>query len=169
MTERAFAAHEPARDQHSASQRAARPAGPSLLRASGRPLDPEIRQVLEPRFAYDLSKVRVHTERDDAQSAVALGASAYTAGKEIVFAPGRYQPGTQIGQRLLAHEPAHVVQQNAEAAAPLSSLGVSTADDADERAAERAAAKVSGPMRARPRPDRARYAFCRWARGGGAR
>ncbi len=145
MTEKAFAADKPARDQHFASRRTAWTAGPNPLRASGRPLDPEVRQVLEPQFAYDFSKVRVHTERDDAQSAVALGASAYTVGKDIVFAPGRYKPGSHVGRWLLAHELAHVVQQDAQVTALPSGLQLSSADDAGERAAEGAADRVSEP------------------------
>ncbi len=110
---RVFAADKPAGDQHFAAHKEPRAAGPSPLRGSGRPLDAEIRQAHETRFAYDFSEVRVHTEGEDAQSAVALAASAYTAGRDIVFAPGRYQPSSWAGQHLLAHELAHVVQQDA--------------------------------------------------------
>ncbi|MEJ7813237.1 MAG: DUF4157 domain-containing protein, partial [Gemmatimonadaceae bacterium] len=38
-------------------------------------------------------------------------ALAYTVGRHIVFAPGRYAPDTPTGMRLLAHELAHVAQQ----------------------------------------------------------
>ena len=41
-----------------------------------------------------------------------IRASAYTVGKDIVFAGGRYAPSTGPGQRLLAHELAHVVQNS---------------------------------------------------------
>jgi len=42
---------------------------------------------------------------------MALGAKAFAAGEDIVFAPGRYRPHTGEGGRLLAHELAHVAQQ----------------------------------------------------------
>jgi hypothetical protein len=145
MPGKAFA-HEPAREQQSLSWRATRTATPSPLKASGRPLDPTVVQALGPRFGHDFSQVRVHTDWDDAQGAVALGASAYTVAKDIVFAPGRYQPGTQVGRQLLAHELAHVVQQDAQVTASVSTLPLSTADDAGERAAERAADVVSEPV-----------------------
>jgi hypothetical protein len=81
------------------------------LPASGRPLDPATRAFFEPRFGYDFGRVRVHADANAAESAESLGALAYTAGPNIAFGAGQYRPGTGSGQRLLAHELAHVVQQ----------------------------------------------------------
>ena len=78
----------------------------------GAPLSREVRAYFEPRFAHDFSRVRVHADREAANGAQALGALAYTLGHDIVFAPGKYEPGTLEGRRLLAHELAHVVQQS---------------------------------------------------------
>src|SRR5262249_45794192 len=47
-----------------------------------------------------------------AESARAVHAHAYTVGRDIVFASGRYAPQTPKGKELLAHELAHVVQQS---------------------------------------------------------
>ena len=58
----------------------------------------------------DFSRVRVHTDARAAASARAVDAHAYTVGSHIVFDRGRYAPATAGGQRLLAHELAHVVQ-----------------------------------------------------------
>jgi len=55
--------------------------------------------------------VRVHADDRAAVAARSLGALAYTVGPDIVFGAGRYAPGTADGQRLVAHELAHVVQQ----------------------------------------------------------
>jgi hypothetical protein len=77
----------------------------------GRPLDAELRAFFEPRFSYDFSGVRVHTDSGAAQTAQMLNARAYTLGRDIAFAPGEYQPETPEGRRLLAHELTHVVQQ----------------------------------------------------------
>ncbi|MEA2165497.1 MAG: hypothetical protein QOK37_3624 [Thermoanaerobaculia bacterium] len=66
---------------------------------------------MEPRFGHDFSQVRVHTGTDANQSAEEVNAHAYTVGHDIVFGAGRFAPGTQEGQRLLAHELTHVVQQ----------------------------------------------------------
>lgn len=82
----------------------------NALRSGGQPLDSETRS-LEPRLGHDFSKVRVHTDRDDAASARAIGARAYTVGSDVVFAPGEYAPHTRAGRSLIAHELAHVVEQ----------------------------------------------------------
>ncbi|HEU5003849.1 MAG TPA: DUF4157 domain-containing protein [Actinomycetota bacterium] len=82
-----------------------------VLAAGGQPLDPAARSAMEARFGHDFSRVRVHADPAGARSARALNARAYTAGEHIVFASGTYAPGTLAGERLLAHELAHVVQQ----------------------------------------------------------
>ncbi|MFT3765815.1 MAG: DUF4157 domain-containing protein [Minicystis sp.] len=82
------------------------------LSGGGRPLDAGARAYFEPRFGFDLSKVRVHTDARAEASARAVNALAYTVGQHIVFGPGRYAPGQQEGRRLLAHELAHVAQQS---------------------------------------------------------
>jgi len=68
---------------------------------------------MEPRFGHDFSRVRVHTNAAAAKSARAVHAAAYTVGHQVAFATSRYSPQTVEGQRLLAHELAHVVQQGA--------------------------------------------------------
>ena len=82
-----------------------------VLREPGRPLDEETRAFMEPRFGYDLSTVRLHTDARSAQSATAMNARAYTVGRHIVFAHGQYSPGSESGRSLLAHELTHTAQQ----------------------------------------------------------
>jgi hypothetical protein len=82
-----------------------------VLRASGQPLEPATRAALEPRFGHDFSRVRVHTDAHAAASARAVNALAYTVGSHVAFGSGRYAPGTPAGDKLIAHELAHVVQQ----------------------------------------------------------
>jgi len=84
----------------------------ATLRSSGRPLDPAARAFFEPRFGRDFGAVRVHDDTAAAASARSVDAVAYTVGHDIVFAQGRYAPDTPPGRQLLAHELAHVVQQN---------------------------------------------------------
>lgn len=62
-------------------------------------------------FNTDFSGVRLHTDNAAAASAKALGARAFTIGKDIAFANGQFAPHTAAGQKLLAHELAHVEQQ----------------------------------------------------------
>jgi Domain of unknown function (DUF4157) len=89
-----------------------------VLRAPGRALDRNSRAVMEPRFGYDFGKVRIHADTRAGESARAVGARAYTVGTNIVFGAGEFAPATNAGQRLLAHELAHVVQQGTAPSAP---------------------------------------------------
>ena len=86
-----------------------------VLRSGGRPLDPGARSFMERSFGHDFSRVRVHTDSQASASAESIRAHAYTVGSDIVFRAGRYDTGSQAGQRLLAHELTHVVQQGASA------------------------------------------------------
>ena len=77
----------------------------------GRPLPESVRTSFELRFGYDLSRVRIHTDRQAAEAAEELDAEAFTAGQEIIFGAGVYSPNTSAGRKLLTHELVHVVQQ----------------------------------------------------------
>ncbi|HZY35744.1 MAG TPA: DUF4157 domain-containing protein [Mucilaginibacter sp.] len=81
------------------------------LRSAGQPMPERSRMFFEPRFGHDFSNVRLHTDSVAAKSAQSINALAYTAGNSIVFNQGQYSPETQSGQRLMAHELTHVVQQ----------------------------------------------------------
>lgn len=83
-----------------------------VLSNSGRPLDSTIQGRMEQRFGYDFSSVRVHTGAAAETSARDVNAQAYTVGNNIVFGAGRFAPTTIDGQRLIAHELTHVVQQS---------------------------------------------------------
>ena len=84
-----------------------------VLNSPGQPLKPETRALYESRFGFDFSPVRVHSDAEAAESASAVNARAYTVGRHLVFAARQYAPETNAGKWLLAHELAHVVQQNA--------------------------------------------------------
>ncbi len=83
-----------------------------VLSGSGRPLDTALQQDMGQRFEHDFSQVRVHTGPAAELSARDLNAHAYTVGQNIVFGAGRFMPASPEGQRLLAHELTHVVQQS---------------------------------------------------------
>ncbi|HEX6371316.1 MAG TPA: DUF4157 domain-containing protein [Longimicrobium sp.] len=99
-----------------AAASAAPPAVGRVLQSPGHPLDASARAFMEPRFGYDFSGVRVHTDARAGQAAASIGARAFTARRSIVFGPGEYAPETAAGRRLLSHELAHVVQQDGGAA-----------------------------------------------------
>lgn len=77
----------------------------------GRPLDGDIRAAVEPRLGMGLGHVRVHDDAAAAESARSLDARAYTFGHRIVFGRSAYAPRSPGGGLLLAHELAHVAQQ----------------------------------------------------------
>jgi hypothetical protein len=81
----------------------------------GRTLDGPTRAFFESHFGHDFTSVRIHADAAAAQSAVDLNAHAYTLGKDVVFGAGQYQAATDNGKRLLAHELAHVLQQQGSA------------------------------------------------------
>ena len=88
-----------------------------VLATPGKRLEPAIRAFFEPRFGHDFSHVRIHSDVRAEEAARSIHAQAFTAGDHVVFAAGRYAPRTEPGRSLLAHELAHVVQQNGVASA----------------------------------------------------
>jgi hypothetical protein len=113
-----------------------------VLHSPGKPLAPDIRRGLEPRFGHDFSRVRVHADTRAAESAKAVGASAYTVGRNIVFGEGQYAPRSAAGQRLLTHELAHVVQQASAPPETEKQVLVGRTNDPSEREAHLAAESV---------------------------
>ena len=93
---------------------------------AGEPLNHETRALMEPRFGADLSRVRVHTDSRAAESARSVNALAYTIGRDIVFGAGQYAPQTSTGQKLLAHELTHFIQQSSTAFQPVLQRACST-------------------------------------------
>jgi hypothetical protein len=113
-------ASEPAKDeeQQVATKANAAPtmtpaveAGINRSRAGGAPLDAGARRFFEPRFGHDLSDTKIHTDAHAARLASSLNAQAFTVGRDIYMAAGKYQPGTESGRSLLAHELTHTIQQ----------------------------------------------------------
>src|SRR5215467_3179244 len=82
-----------------------------VVGSGGSPLDPVTRADMEGRFGQDFGDVRVHTDGPAHKSAQSVSAQAYTVGSDIVFQDGKYDPGSNAGAHMLAHELTHVVQQ----------------------------------------------------------
>jgi Domain of unknown function (DUF4157) len=112
------------------------------LSSPGRPLDAAARAALEPRFGYDFSGVRIHTDLTAARSAREVNALAFTVGRDVVFGAGQYSPDTAAGRKLLAHELAHVVQQGGTRFNPGQPLPLAESGSALERTAETAAGQA---------------------------
>jgi hypothetical protein len=69
------------------------------------------RAFFEPRFGRDFGAVRVHADSEASRMARAIDARAFTYGSDLYFGNGEYRPGSDTGRSLMAHELAHVVQQ----------------------------------------------------------
>jgi hypothetical protein len=130
-----------------------------VLNSPGQPLDMATRSFMEPRFKHDFSQVRVHTDDRAGESARAVNALAYTAGRDIVFAAGGYRPEYDEGKRLLAHELAHVVQQGQREGVAVSC--VSRASSAPEAESFQAAAAVLSGRSAKATPGMTGVALAR--------
>lgn len=89
------------------------PAATVAVPSSGAPLGNAERMRLEWGFGADLRAVRVHHDEAATTAARAVGAQAFTAGRDIYFNHDRYRPYSADGFHLLAHEVAHVLQQTA--------------------------------------------------------
>jgi hypothetical protein len=121
---------------------------PSPIGGSGAPLPAAVRGFFEPRFGHDFSKVRIHADPQAATAARSFGAFAYTFGRDIVFATHRYAPGTEDGDRLLAHELTHVVQQGH--GDPMDAQDSSPPHLLSRAASSRSPGLTFGPLRVTP-------------------
>lgn len=78
---------------------------------SGAPFDAEVLDHMGPRFGADFTGVGVHTDARAARLSEQLGARAFTVGDQVFFGPGQFQPRTDAGKHLIAHELTHTLQQ----------------------------------------------------------
>ncbi len=83
----------------------------SSLNGKGNSLPANDNHFFSVKMGYDFSNVKIHADKDASESAQKINAQAYTYGNHIVFKEGKYQPHTEQGKKLLAHELTHVVQQ----------------------------------------------------------
>jgi len=117
-----------------------------VLATTGQPLDPATRAFMEPHFGHDFSRVRVHTGAKAAASARAINALAYTVGRAVMFGAGQYGPQTGAGKRLLAHELAHVVQQNDALSACSGPRAMNTPGSSEKEAKNVSARLMAGAL-----------------------
>ncbi|MBE2270968.1 MAG: DUF4157 domain-containing protein [Anaerolinea sp.] len=82
-------------------------------RGGGSAMSADLQRSMEGAFGADFSGVRIHTGSEASELNEAVGARAFTTGSDIFFREGEYKPETGDGQRLLAHELTHTIQQNA--------------------------------------------------------
>lgn len=113
-------------------------------RGTGSPLPSDVAERFGEQLGADLSGVRVHADAEADQISRSVQATAFTHGTDVYFTQGSYAPHSQSGQHLLAHELAHVTQQDRGSGGV-----IGRADDPAEAAADTTAARVVGALRRR--------------------
>src|SRR6266699_864646 len=109
----------------------------STASSGGQPLAPAVRMALEESYQVDMQGVRVHSDSGAQEVAAGLSARAFAYGNNIVL--GRGESATDLG--LMAHEGAHVVQQQG---APIIQRYTPGGDSYEHEAHQAAAAVVRG-------------------------
>lgn len=120
------------------------PTNPSAIARElgpGEALPTAVRSRMEAVFDADFSAVRIHTDAAAASLAGRVNARAFALGQHIAFGTGEFRPATVVGDALIAHELAHVLQQQRAAASPASSAPTAdtTAEGLLEKDADQAA------------------------------
>ena len=122
----------------------------------GSALPADTRAGMESAFGASFDHVRVHTDDQASRSAEAVGAHAYTVGSDVVFRAGQYNPSTPTGQRTIAHELAHVVQQSqgpVDGSDAGGGIRLSSPSDRFEQAAEQTADQVMSSVQRETAPE----------------
>lgn len=81
----------------------------------GSTMQSDTKSFMESRFGTSFDGVKIHNNNESAQLNSSLNAKAFTVNNNIYFNSGQYQPETDSGKHLLAHELTHVIQQNGPA------------------------------------------------------
>ncbi len=81
-------------------------------KSQGKPLPASTREQMETSFQQDFSKVRIHDNPESHQASESLRANAFTMGNDVFFGEDKFRPEQKDGQRLIAHELTHTVQQS---------------------------------------------------------
>lgn len=113
-------------------------------RGGGQALDKQAASSFGEKLGADFSGVRVHTDTQADTLSRSLHATAFTTNNDIFFSQGVYNPSSSSGQRLLAHELTHVVQQGGGKTNKVQTkLKIGTANDRYEQEASQAAKAIT--------------------------
>ncbi|MFT5821030.1 MAG: hypothetical protein ACI8ZM_002279 [Crocinitomix sp.] len=82
-------------------------------KGSGQPMDSATNSFMSSRFGADFSDVKIHNGSDAANMSDSINAKAFTHQNNVYFNQGQYQPNSNEGKTLLAHELTHTIQQGA--------------------------------------------------------
>jgi hypothetical protein len=118
-----------------------------VVREPGRSLPTNVQAFMGARLGHDFSGVRVHTDGRAAESARAVDAAAYTVGNHVVLGHDDMDLTNATDRYLIAHELAHVAQQE-PGMGRAQSLALGARSDAVEDHADGAARTVASGGRA---------------------
>jgi hypothetical protein len=85
--------------------------GISSTKGGGSSLPGSVSSEMGSKMNADFSGVRVHDNAHAAKMNTQISARAFTVGNNIYFNQGEYNPSSQSGKFLLAHELTHTIQQ----------------------------------------------------------
>ena len=105
----------------------------------GQPLEGSVRSRMESAFGMNFSRVRTHTDNTASELSNRFNARAFTVGEHVAFGAGEYQPGTLVGDALIAHELAHVLQQGGRSSSVVPMKTMDQSYNALEKDADKAA------------------------------
>lgn len=114
----------------------------------GEPLPDTVRGKMEKGFGADFSAIRIHRDNAATSLTKAIKAQAFTRGKDVFFNNGKYDPASNKGVNLLAHELTHTIQQGAIAAKsnePTTESNVETIDAPSTEGVETTASNDATP------------------------
>lgn len=126
-------------------------------RGNGSVMDTDTRSFMESRFGSDFGNVKIHTNKEALQMNRELEAKAFTVGKDIYFNEGQYQPNSDDGRRLLAHELTHVVQQNSKSHIYRKRIKVSSESTKIDPQSEKAFSLLSDIVVPTKSPDKGKF------------
>jgi hypothetical protein len=112
-------------------------------RGSGQQLDAGLQEQMGAALGHDLSGVQVHADTKADTLSRELNAEAFTTGQDVFFRQGAYDPGSDSGRELIAHELTHVVQQGTGAVGSAQGMTVNPPDDVYEQEADAVAQQVA--------------------------
>jgi hypothetical protein len=124
-------------------------------KGNGQSLSDGIREPMERVFGADFSSVKVHTDTEADVMNRQLNARAFTTGQDIFFREGEYSPGSGVGQKLIAHELTHVVQQGKAGISPqqLKKMELAQTDSAKRQEEEEGGSEEGGGEEGGDIPD----------------
>lgn len=85
----------------------------ATTQGGGQPLPDQAMGEMNEAFGADFSQVRIHNDSSAVQMSKDIGAQAFTHSNNIYFNQGKYNPDSNEGKKLLAHELTHTIQQGA--------------------------------------------------------